>query len=84
LFVELEIAEMVRQDVIALRAPFRQHVHYFACDKCGRNIGFNDARLERALEWLAESRLWQVTHHRVELVGQCATCLMRADITQAI
>jgi Fe2+ or Zn2+ uptake regulation protein len=82
LFIEIGVAEMIRQDVIALRAPFRQHVHYLLCEECGQTVGFNDERLERELARLARARPWNVAHHRLELEGRCGRCV--AGITRGV
>jgi Fe2+ or Zn2+ uptake regulation protein len=74
LFRELGVVDMIRQDVIELRPPFKQHVHYLVCEQCGRQVGFNDEQLERQLERLAAGRRWAMSYHRVELVGQCGVC----------
>ncbi len=74
LFVEIGIAEMIRQDVIRLRAPIGVHGHFMVCEQCGRQIGFNDERLERELGRLAAAREFAADGHRVELQGQCRVC----------
>lgn len=80
--MELGVIELVRAGVIDLKPPFRRHGHQMVCEKCGRQIGFNDERLERLLERLAGSRRFEMGHHRVELYGECDVC--RTGLTEKL
>ncbi|MDF2460719.1 MAG: transcriptional regulator, Fur family transcriptional regulator, ferric uptake regulator [Candidatus Saccharibacteria bacterium] len=77
-FIELDIAHVVRYRLIELSDPFRQHHHHFVCRQCGQESNFNDDRLEQALEAFAKDRGITLESHQVELSGLCRQCSPRA------
>jgi len=74
LFVEIGVADMIRFHLIELSDRFKQHHHHFVCNSCGREVGFNDERLEQLLAQLASARNLPLTDHQVELAGLCQAC----------
>ncbi len=74
MFIEVGVADMIRFHLIELSDRFKQHHHHFVCSSCGREVGFNDERLESLLRQLASARQLMLTDHQVELTGLCAEC----------
>jgi Fe2+ or Zn2+ uptake regulation protein len=60
---------------IELSDQFRQHHHHFLCRQCGREVGFNDDRLENTMRSLATTLGVSLESHQVELSGLCRVCL---------
>jgi len=61
-------------------APEEHHDHLI-CDDCGRIIEFYDPRIEELQERIAEKHGFVMTHHKMELYGNCsdAACPNRPD-----
>lgn len=73
LFLRIGVARRVRDGLVELGEPFRQHHHHFECRKCGRRIDFLDGAVERAVQKLSGSR-WVLESHQLELTGVCRLC----------
>ena len=54
--------------------PSGEHHHHLLCARCGRVSPFEDERLERAIDDLAERLSYRVEGHDVVLRGACPTC----------
>lgn len=51
-----------------------EHHHHLLCERCGRVSHFEDERLERAIDELAERLAYDVGGHDVVLRGACPAC----------
>lgn len=56
-----------------------EHHHHLICERCGSVADFvldaaAERSLERALSTAAGTQRFDVTHHRLDLVGTCADC----------
>ena len=54
-------------------AEVHQHDHLI-CTACGRIVEFMDSRLEALQAHVATSHGFVVSHHKMELYGECAAC----------
>jgi Fur family ferric uptake transcriptional regulator len=52
----------------------RSHHDHLICLKCGKIIEFEDDDIEALQTGIAERYRFKVSHHRMELYGQCADC----------
>jgi Fur family transcriptional regulator, ferric uptake regulator len=55
------------------------HHHHLVCASCGTVLDVSlppavDRELDRALRRAAQERSFDADHHRVDLIGTCATC----------
>ena len=62
-----------------LAEDLTEHHHHLICRSCGRVDDFTvtpdlEAELERALTTAARRHRYAVDHHRLDLIGTCATC----------
>lgn len=62
----------------------QRHHHHLLCEGCGRVADFEPAQPveQRAVEGLSRAARklgWQMTGHRLDVVGRCPTCLARSD-----
>lgn len=67
-----------------LAEELTRHHHHLVCTRCGRVEDFIageelEHRLHRALDDAAGSSGFTVQHHRLDLVGICATCGTASD-----
>jgi len=77
LFVAAGIAKERRFHDERLRyepAVAASHHDHLICTECGAIEEFEDERIERLQELIAETRGFTVTRHRMELYGQCRRC----------
>jgi len=56
-----------------------RHHHHLVCSRCGVVLDFTvpdplERELDRALEQVATSFGFDAEHHRLDLVGRCASC----------
>ena len=64
-------------DGIARYEPSRpdgDHHHHLVCRDCGKVEAFSDARLERAIDKVADGLGYSIEEHEVVLTGACAEC----------
>jgi Fur family ferric uptake transcriptional regulator len=54
--------------------PGGEHHHHAVCDRCGRVTAFEDERLERQLEALADRLRHSMSGHDIVIHGDCARC----------
>jgi Fur family ferric uptake transcriptional regulator len=54
--------------------PDGDHHHHLVCRDCGKVEAFSDARLERAIDKIADGLGYAVEEHEVVLTGACAEC----------
>jgi Fur family ferric uptake transcriptional regulator len=54
--------------------PGGEHHHHIVCRRCGRVAPFEDPKLERAIDALAERSDFTISSHEVTLRGECAAC----------
>lgn len=50
------------------------HHHHFVCSRCHRVVELGDCRLEPWLDEVSSEHGVDVTGHRLEVVGLCASC----------
>lgn len=55
-------------------APGGEHHHHAVCDSCGRVTRFEDERLERHLDRLADDLRHSMRGHDLVIHGQCRRC----------
>ena len=55
-------------------APGGEHHHHAVCDSCGRVTRFEDERLERHLDRLADDLRHAMRGHDLVIHGQCRRC----------
>lgn len=51
-----------------------EHHDHLICDNCGKIVEFNDEKLERLQEKIAEGLGFVLARHRMELYGICREC----------
>jgi len=78
-FREEGIIHELPNGTIELSDQFKQHHHHFLCTRCGREVRFNDKRLESALNQLVKPMGVRLESHQVELTGLCRLCLANAQ-----
>ena len=54
--------------------PGGEHHHHAVCDRCGRVTPFEDERLEKHLDRLAESLSHSMSGHDLVIHGECRRC----------
>jgi Fur family ferric uptake transcriptional regulator len=54
--------------------PTGEHHHHLVCERCGELIPFDDGRLERSIERVAERMGFRVDEHEIVLRGACRRC----------
>lgn len=54
------------------------HHHHLFCGTCGDLMPFEDERLERSIQRVAESAGFEMTGHDITLHGTCARCAAAA------
>jgi Fur family ferric uptake transcriptional regulator len=54
--------------------PSGEHHHHVVCDRCGKVSSFEDERLERAIDRVADRLEFDVGRHDVVLRGACEDC----------
>lgn len=59
---------------IELSEMFLPHHHHIVCTQCGKQSDIEQSRLEELLETVATENNYQLTSHRVELLGICSVC----------
>jgi Fe2+ or Zn2+ uptake regulation protein len=74
--LEIDAAHELPNGMLELTDRFNQHHHHFSCSQCGRELAFNDERLEQVLAATAHDQGWQLDSHQVELSGRCHRCLL--------
>lgn len=77
LLEDLGVTQRVHQGFkykIELGDMFLPHHHHITCTVCGKLSDIEQARLEQLLHDIAESENYQLTSHKVELVGVCQKC----------
>ena len=74
LFLQLQIAHVVRYRLVELSDGFKQHHHHVVCTRCGRESGFNDDKLEQIIQEIAASQHLKLASHQIELAGLCYRC----------
>jgi len=52
----------------------RHHHDHFICTRCGAILEFEDPAIEALQDQAARRHGFQITHHKLELYGVCATC----------
>ncbi|NWF93440.1 MAG: transcriptional repressor [Syntrophaceae bacterium] len=52
----------------------KSHHDHLICLGCGKIIEFEDKDMEALQEGIAERHRFKISHHRMELYGQCADC----------
>ncbi|HLU40962.1 MAG TPA: Fur family transcriptional regulator [Microthrixaceae bacterium] len=62
-----------------LAEDLTEHHHHLVCTRCGRveDVTLDDqieASLTRSLDRVAEGEGFEVEHHRLDVLGRCATC----------
>jgi Fur family transcriptional regulator, ferric uptake regulator len=57
--------------------PGGDHHHHVVCDSCGEITAFEDQRLERAIDAVAERVGHRVRGHEIVIRGECARCERR-------
>lgn len=55
-----------------------EHHDHCICTSCGKIVEFENDAIEALQEEAAQRLGFQLTHHRMELYGLCATCSQRA------
>lgn len=81
-FIAQGIVTRLPNETIELTDRFKQHHHHLVCSHCGKEIGFNDDAIERAIKHQMANRDFRLDSHQVELTGICGQCL-RADLNHA-
>jgi Fur family ferric uptake transcriptional regulator len=61
------------------RAAGRHHHDHLICTRCGAIVEFENEEIERLQEAVARKLGFRVTHHKMELYGQCSRCQREAD-----
>jgi Fur family transcriptional regulator, ferric uptake regulator len=56
----------------------KEHHDHLVCLSCGRIIEFHNDAIEDLQEAVAREHGFRISHHRMELYGTCAECLVRA------
>ena len=54
--------------------PAAAHHDHLICTRCGRIVEFEEERIEALQAAVARRHGFDVTHHRLELYGLCASC----------
>ncbi len=62
---------------IELSEEFLPHHHHIVCSSCGRHSDVEQESLETLLRTMAKDTDYDLTSHKVELVGLCANCRNR-------
>lgn len=52
----------------------RHHHDHLICKQCGKIIEFEDDRIEELQKAVAKAHGFLVTHHKLEMYGQCHAC----------
>jgi len=74
-FIAQGIVVRLPNDTIELTDRFKQHHHHLVCSRCGKEIGFNDDAIEKAIHAQVANRDFRLEAHQVELTGTCGSCL---------
>ncbi|MDJ0763436.1 MAG: Fur family transcriptional regulator [Myxococcota bacterium] len=60
----------------------KPHHDHLLCSRCGKRVEFNYPAIEVLQEAVAQEHGFRLTHHHLELVGECADCLGKNDIPE--
>ncbi len=81
LFAELGLVERVDlptgQHAYVSCARGNAHHHHVVCSSCGRATGFDNAKLDEAVEAAVRRTGYEIERHRLELFGVCPDCQAR-------
>lgn len=55
------------------------HHDHLICLDCGKIIEFEDSTLETLQNKIARSHRFKISHHRMELYGQCEKCHLKKE-----
>jgi len=55
-----------------------EHHDHLICTTCNRIVEFMDERIEKLQEQAAAAHGFRVTHHKMELYGECEDCQKKA------
>lgn len=59
-----------------------EHHDHIICTGCGLIVEFEDERIERLQDEIAEEHGFEMTHHKMELYGFCPDCIKKRRKTR--